>query len=267
MRLIANGIVFAYRPDREILSAVDFDAAPGQLTLLIGPNGAGKSTLLKILAGLLRPQAGGVRLLADDGRERSLTDGIDRELARVLAYLPQNVQSPDGHRVEDIVALGRFPHQRWWSLPSREELPILRAALQAVDAEALWGRVFSELSGGEQQSVLLAGVLAQQAPVLLLDEPGKALDIHHQSVLFAKLRAMAADGKTVVAITHDLNIAAAFGDRLVLLHDRRIVAAGRPAAVLTEALLAGTYGRDVRVVADPQSGLPVVLPLVGAAHD
>lgn len=266
-RIGTDPITFRYPGGPALLEQVAFNAAPGALTVLIGPNGAGKSTLLKIVAGALGgddlrmwlvPEAAGAP--SGGGARIGLESLAPRERARYVAYLPQNVLAPEEYRVEEIVQLGRFPHQRWWSLPGAAEQAIVVEALEAVDAAHLHGRLFCELSGGEQQSVLLASVLAQESAVLLLDEPGKALDIHHQAVLFGRLKAMAAAGRTVVAITHDLNIAARYADRLILMQAGRLVAEGSPREVLTNALLQGAYGPEVCVVADPVSGGPIVIP-------
>ncbi|MGH7145246.1 MAG: ABC transporter ATP-binding protein [Planctomycetota bacterium] len=269
--LETDPLTFAYPGGPTLLNGMPFRAAAGQLTVLIGANGAGKSTLMRILAGLLRAGRAGVRLRGEvsgdpaDGAGRR-AEGVElsrlsaRERARWTAFLPQTVVPPEDVRVEEVVALGRHPHERWWSLPGPADAERLRVALSAVGAAGLLGRMFAELSGGEQQAVLLASVLVQATPVLLLDEPGKALDIHHQAVLFARLRSMAAEGRTVVAITHDLNIAARYADRLALLHGGHIVADGAPREVLTAQRLQATYGPDVTVVPDPRDGLPIVLP-------
>ncbi|MDJ0842551.1 MAG: ABC transporter ATP-binding protein, partial [Acidobacteriota bacterium] len=201
MALTAEDISFGYT-ERAVLQGVNLELTPGQLTALIGPNGTGKSTFIRILAGLLKPWSGNI---AVDSHDLARFDA--RERARRVAYLPQRVSEAAGYRVEEIVALGRFPHQSWWSLPGEEDWKIIRQALADMDAEHLIGRAYNELSGGEKQMVLLAGILAQDTPILLLDEPARALDIHHQAGVFRKLRAMAERGKTVCCVTHELNMA------------------------------------------------------------
>ena len=229
--------------------------------MLIGPNGAGKSTLMKILAGLLQPAQGTVQLNPGrGGRWQDLAHLSPLGRARTVAYLPQEVLPPEGYRVQEVVLLGRFPHQRWWTLPGERDRMIVGEALERMGVAHLRDRVFESLSGGEQQSVLLAGILAQQSPLLLLDEPGKGLDVHHLATFSQRLKRLARAGRGILCITHDLNLASRYGDVVYLLSDRRIRARGRPEQVLTQALVTESYGSDVEVTRDARSGLPVVLP-------
>ncbi len=259
--LTAQGVAFHYPGQEPLLEDVQLSVEPGALTMLIGPNGAGKTTLMKILAGLLRPAQGAVRL-------RSGSGGLLRDLAglsplaraRTVAYLPQEVLPPEGHTVREVVLLGRFPHQRWWTLPGEQDRKIVDEALERMGVAQLKDRVFASLSGGEQQAVLLAGILAQQSSLLLLDEPGKGLDVHHLATFSLRLKRLARAGRGILCITHDLNLASRFADVIYLLSDRRIRAQGRPGQVLTQALVAESYGSDVEVTRDARNGLPVVLP-------
>ena len=259
--LTARDVTFRYSGQESLLENVHLSVEPGALTMLIGPNGAGKSTLMKILAGLLEPARGTVHLQPGPGsRSRDLSGMSPLARARTVAYLPQEVLPPGGYTVQEVVLLGRFPHQRWWSLPGEQDRKIVAEALERMGVTQLRGRVFESLSGGEQQAVLLAGVLAQQSSLLLLDEPGKGLDVHHLATFSQRLRRLARAGRGILCITHDLNLASRFADVVYLLSDRKIRARGRPQQVLTQALVAQSYGSDVEVTRDVRSGLPVILP-------
>lgn len=259
--LTAQGVAFHYAGQNSLLEGVHLSVEPGALTMLIGPNGAGKSTLMKILAGLLHPRVGTVQLDSGlDGRLRNLAGMSPLARARTVAYLPQEVLPPEGYTVWEVVLLGRFPHQRWWTLPGEQDRKIVGEALERMGVAHLRNRVFESLSGGEQQAVLLAGVLAQQSSLLLLDEPGKGLDVHHLATFSQRLQRLARAGRGILCITHDLNLASRFADVIYLLSDRRIRARGRPEQVLTQALVAESYGSDVEVTRDARTGLPVVLP-------
>lgn len=259
--LTAQGVAFRYAGQEPLLEDVGLSVEPGALTILIGPNGAGKSTLMKILAGLLAPAQGTVQVQPEfGGQRRDLAELSSLARARTVAYLPQEVLLPEGYTVQEVVLLGRFPHQRWWTLPGERDRKIVDEALERMGVAHLRNRAFESLSGGEQQAVLLAGVLAQQSPLLLLDEPGKGLDVHHLATFSGRLRRLARTGRGILCITHDLNLAARFADVVYLLSDRKIRARGRPEQVLTQALVAESYGSDVEVTRDARSGLPVVLP-------
>ena len=259
--LTAQRVAFHYPGQESLLEDVQLSVEPGALTMLIGPNGAGKTTLMKILAGLLQPVQGAVRLRpGSGGRLRDLAGLSPLARARTVAYLPQEVLPPEGHTVREVVLLGRFPHQRWWTLPGEQDRKIVDEALKRMGVAPLKDRVFQSLSGGEQQAVLLAGILAQQSSLLLLDEPGKGLDVHHLATFSQRLKRLARAGRGILCITHDLNLASRFADVIYLLSDRKIRARGRPEKVLTQALVAESYGSGVEVTRDARNGLPVVLP-------
>ena len=259
--LTAQGVAFRYPGQESLLEDVQLSVEPGSLTMLIGPNGAGKSTLMKILAGLLEPAQGTVQLQAGPGKRSQDLAGLSLPArARTVAYLPQEVLPPEGYTVQEVVLLGRFPHQRWWTLPGEQDREIVGEALELMGVAHLRNRVFESLSGGEQQAVLLAGILAQQSSLLLLDEPGKGLDVHHLATFSQRLQRLARAGRGILCITHDLNLASRFADVIYLLSDRRIRARGRPRQVLTQDLMEESYGSDVEVMRDAGSGLPVVLP-------
>jgi len=267
MELLAQELRYGYAADLVVLDGIDLTLKSGCLTMVIGPNGTGKSTLIRILAGLVAPWSGAIGLNSGTGPLQDLVLMNPRERARNVAYLPQRVAEAEGYRVEQIVALGRFPHQNWWSLPSPEDEQIISAALADVDAAHLAGRFFSELSGGEQQMVLLAGILAQRSRILLLDEPGASLDIHRQAILFRKLKQMACADKAICCVTHELNMAAQFADQIYLMDGGRVSCSGTANEVLTPERLRHSYGEDVRVIQDPSSGRPIVVPCAGGRND
>ena len=239
-----------------VVDDVDLVLPDGRLTAVVGPNGCGKSTLLAGLSRLHAPAAGAVLL---DGRE--LATLSPRDAARRIGLLPQSAQAPDGLTVHDLVRFGRSPHQgllRQWS--SQDQAAVL-AALAAADVEALADRPLETLSGGQRQRAWIAMAIAQDTPVLLLDEPTAALDIGHQLEVFLLLRRLAAQGRTVVVVVHDLTAACRWADHLVAVRAGRVVAEGRPADVVTPGLVRDLYGVEAAVVRDPVAGCPVVVPL------
>jgi iron complex transport system ATP-binding protein len=243
---------------RHALQDIDLSLEPGCLTVLIGPNGAGKTTLLRAMAGLVRPSAGDVVL---DGVPIARMPASER--ARAIAYLPQGGGVAWPLPVASVVALGRLPHgEEPDHLPAGGRTAV-DAALWSVGLEGFETRPATSLSGGERARMLLARALATQAPVLLADEPVAALDPRHQLIVLGVLKAQARMGATVVAILHDLNLAARFADRIVLLDQGKIEASGSPQTVMTEARLAASFGIRARIGTEgghilvvPQSPLP-----------
>ena len=237
--VLLDGVTVTYR-DRRVLDGVDLRIEAGERVALIGPNGAGKSTLLRVASGMLRPIAGHAEL----GGAR--VDTLDRlDVARRLAVVPQQATLPFATRVEEVVALGRLPHEH----PLRGVRPADRAAIagaiERVGVGHLLGRDARELSLGERQLVLLAMAVAQSAPVLVLDEPTVHLDLRHQVGAMELLVDLnERDGTTVLAVLHDLNLASHFFPRLILLDRGRIVADGRPADVLTADRIHDVFGVD-----------------------
>jgi iron complex transport system ATP-binding protein len=240
------GVTVAYRGHR-VLDDVSVEIATGERVALIGPNGAGKSTLLAVATGLLRPAEGQVRLTG------ASIDGLDRlDVARRLAVVPGAANLPFATRVEEVVALGRLPHEDPFRGPRPADRAAIAAAIERVGVGHLLGRDARELSLGERQLVLLALAVAQAAPVLILDEPTVHLDLRHQVGAMELLVDLnQRDGTTVIAVLHDLALAAHFFPRLILLDAGRIVADGTPAHVLTPDRIHDAFGVDPAFVRLP----------------
>ncbi|UED86202.1 ABC transporter ATP-binding protein [Streptomyces profundus] len=250
----ARGLTAGY-DRRTILTDLDVDIPDNSFTVIVGPNACGKSTLLRALARLLRPEAGLV-LLADEDIARLKT----KELARRLGQLPQSPTAPDGITVVDLVSRGRHPHQsplRPWS--TRDEAAV-RDALAATGLTPLSSRLVEELSGGQRQRVWIAMVLAQQTDLLLLDEPTTFLDLAHQLDVLDLCAQLHREGRTLVVVLHDLNQAARYATHLIAMKDGRIVERGAPGEVVTERLVAEVFGVPARVIDDPETGTPLVIP-------
>jgi cobalamin transport system ATP-binding protein len=238
---------------RRVVDGVSAAVSPGEWVTLIGPNGAGKSTLLRAVAGLV-PFAGSLAL---DGEEVARLGR--RELARRVAFVPQSPLLPPGMRVWEYVLLGRTPHIGPFGHESERDLDAASRALERLDLGPFADRQLRTLSGGEQQRAVLARAIAQDAPLLLLDEPTTALDLGRQQQaleLVASLRAE--DGLTVVSAMHELTLAAQYADRLLLLSRGELVASGPAAEIVTEALISAHYGARVRVLSDGGGPVAVV---------
>jgi iron complex transport system ATP-binding protein len=244
------------------LEGVSLEARPGEVLGIVGPNGSGKSTLLRLMSGILAPARG--QVLLEGAPVRSIGR---RRLARRLAFLPQSPEAPFRYSVREVVAMGRFPYQGAFGFLTEHDIEVVERALEETDSASLGERDFSTLSGGEKQRVLIAGILAQEPSVMLLDEPTAALDIHHCCEVMDLLWGLSRKGIAVTVVMHDLNTAGQFCDRLVLLSRGRLVRSGTPAEVLEEELLCATYGSQVRVLANPVTSLPLVTVLGKAAHD
>ncbi|HEX2194498.1 MAG TPA: ABC transporter ATP-binding protein [Candidatus Limnocylindria bacterium] len=226
---------------REVLHGVDLTIHAGELVALLGPNGSGKTTLLRILSGQLRPDAGEATF---DGRR--ISDWDRQALARRVAVLPQHLELPAGFRVAELVEMGRAPHARGLFASTSDDERAVRRALVEAEALDLAHRFADELSGGERQRALVAMALAQEPDLLLLDEPTLHLDLGHQvSLLTAITRLRAQRGLAVLSVLHDLNLAAAFAPRIVLLAAGRVVADGAPAEVLKRELVQHVFGVSV----------------------
>ena len=252
--LVARDLTLAYE-ERVVSRGLGLTIAPASFTVVVGPNGCGKSTLLRALARTLRPRAGQVLL---DGVP--LAELRTRQIARRLALLPQGPVAPEGITVGDLVARGRYPHQGLLRQWSAADARAVEAALTATETTALRDRHVATLSGGQRQRVWLAMALAQETDLLLLDEPTTFLDIAHQYEVMDLLARLHTEGRTLVAVLHDLNQAARYASDLVVMAEGVVVAQGPPAEVLTAELVEAVFGLPVRVVPDPETGTPMVVP-------
>lgn len=239
--------VSVHRGGRAVVSGVRFSAPAGAVTGLVGPNGAGKSTLIGAIAGIDTLREGSVSFM---GAELAVMER--RARAKICAYVEQSASTEERLSVFDVVALGRIPHGSPWSAELGEtDETVVAQALERVGMSSFAARQFNTLSGGEQQRVQVARALAQEPKLLVLDEPTSHLDIRAQLQVLALLREVAGAGATVLLALHDLNLALRFCDWLVVLHEGRVAAEGRPETVLTEALLAGVYGVKARLLPGP----------------
>ncbi|KQS88177.1 MULTISPECIES: ABC transporter ATP-binding protein [unclassified Rhizobium] len=241
----------------EILHGLDLTVPPGKITVIVGANACGKSTFLRTLSRLISPSEGHVLL---DGK--SIHRMPSRLLAQTLGLLPQSPIAPEGITVADLVSRGRHPHQGLFSRWTRQDDEAVDNALTATKTFDLAERPVDELSGGQRQRVWIAMALAQQTDILLLDEPTTFLDINHQIEVLDLLTDLNhTRGTTVVMVLHDLNLAARYADHLVALADGRVHVSGKPEEVLTEETVRHVFGLESRVIVDPTSGRPIMLPI------
>lgn len=249
-----EGVCFTI-PGRRLLDLPECDLHPGRVTALIGHNGSGKSTLLKILARQHRPSGGQVLF-----EGRSLAEWSQRALARRIGYLPQHMPPASGLLVRELVALGRYPWHGALGAFRAEDARKVEEALALTDTSRFADRLVDSLSGGERQRVWLAMLIAQDAGCLLLDEPISALDVAHQVEVLALVRRLSRErGIGVVAVLHDVNMAARFSDDIVALHGGRLIDRGAPADLMTPERLDAIYGVPMAVIAHPDTGEPVSL--------
>jgi iron complex transport system ATP-binding protein len=242
MELEIGGLRLAYGR-RKVLRGIDLHVRPGERVALLGPNGAGKSSLLRCITGLVRPQSGDILI---DGRPLGATPRS--ELARNVAVVPGQTSIAFPTRVEELVALGRIPHEHPLLGPRPADRAAVSAAIERVGVGHLVGRDVRELSLGERQLVVLAMSVAQGARLLLLDEPTVHLDLHHQVAVMQLLEQLSADGVTILTVMHDVGLASHFFPRMVLLHDGLLTADGPPTAVLTPDRVRAVYDIDPRLV-------------------
>lgn len=255
--LLARDITLGYG-DTPIISGLTLEVPDNSFTIIIGPNACGKSTLLRGFARLLRPTTGAVLLDGDELRALK-----PKEAARKLGLLPQSSIAPDGITVADLVGRGRFPHQsalRTWSSTDERAVSEAMAATGVTD---LSRRLVDELSGGQRQRVWVAMALAQQTKHLLLDEPTTFLDIAHQIELLDLFTQLHRQGRTIVAVLHDLNHAARYATHLVVMKDGEVVASGAPSSIMTAELVREVFGLPCVVIDDPVSHTPLVVPATG----
>jgi len=250
-----TGLEVRFGP-RRVLNAIDLEVPEGSFLGILGPNGSGKTTLLRVLTGAIQPSAGSVML-----RDRPLARYRATEVARLVGVVPQQFTLDFGFTVEEMVAMGRYAHPagpRRGSLGGDTDQVAVSAALEATGMTELSGRLVTELSGGERQRALIAQTLAQETPVVLLDEPLNNLDLNHQLEIMQLLARLHAEGRTIVVVLHDLNMAAQYCDDLVLLEAGHIAARGAPADILDPRLIMEVF--RVRVAVHRQGQRPYLTP-------
>jgi iron complex transport system ATP-binding protein len=255
--LSLRGVTAGYAADELRLREVDLVLGAGELVCVLGPNGAGKTTLLRVASGVLLPTAGEVRLL-----ETPLSAATRQDVARAMAVVEQTQELAMGFTVREVVSMGRAPHQGAWMRATEGDLAIIEAALSRCDLVDLADRPAHALSGGEQKRVAVARALAQEPKVLLLDEPGAFLDVRHQLELYELLATeVKARGLACLVVMHDLNVAAQFADRVVLMKEGRVVAAGPIAEVMTWRTLKETFDADLYCGVNDLTGARFFLPM------
>ena len=243
-----QGLTIGYE-EKTIISDINAEVRTGELIGIIGRNGAGKSTLLKTIRGLLPAKAGQVLYFG-----KPLASYGEKELTRRVAYLQQNVETGFGYTGLDIVLTGRYPYMKWWESEKDEDKELARDCMSYTGTLDLAERPVTEVSGGQKQRILLAKVLAQQTPVLFLDEPTTGLDMVYREEIFRFARELANMGKTILMVVHELDLAAAYCSRIFLLGEGKLLADGTPEQVFTETLLSRAYEADISVEQNPKNG-------------
>ncbi|TCJ99617.1 ABC transporter ATP-binding protein [Nocardia alba] len=258
-RLTGAGLRVGYG-ERTVIADLDVVVPDGSFTVIVGPNACGKSTLLRALSRLLRPQHGAVLL---DGKEVAGYGG--KEFAREVGLLPQQSIAPEGITIIDLVSRGRFPYQKMFRQWTDEDQRAVDVALEVTRLTELSTRPVEALSGGQRQRVWIAMALAQQTPILLLDEPTTYLDLGHQIEVLELCVGLNRRGTTLVAVLHDLNQAARYASHIIAMRGGEIVAVGPPAEIITAELVEQVFGVYAQVIDDPQTGTPLVVPLAADA--
>lgn len=258
--LQVQGITFGYN-SHPVLEDICFTLHTGEIVGIVGPNGSGKSTLLGVVSRALRPTSGNIQILGTP-----IEHLARHNLARQMSVVRQQENVAFDFTVREVVAMGRFPYVGHLDRESPSDLESIQTAMRTAEVEHLATRRVSELSGGEFQRVILARTLAQDTPVILLDEPTGSLDLKYQVQTLGLLQRLAREGRGIIITMHDLTLAAQYCDRLLLLHKGRIRAAGTPAQILTPPLLEEVYELPTVVINHPVTGLPVVLPNHDAFH-
>lgn len=248
-----QNLSFAYLEEL-VVDRVSLSIADGEFVGIIGPNGAGKSTLLKLIDGILQPKEGEIKL-----QSKPLHEYTRRQMAKMIGFVPQNFSTAFSYSVNDIVLMGRYPHLSAFASESANDYRIAERSMQSTDVWQLRQRQFGELSGGEKQRVVLASALAQEPQILLLDEPTSSLDIKYQYQFYSILQQLQQSrGLTIVVVTHDINLAARYCGRLILLKNGKVVDDGAPEKVITKKMMESVYEVEVEVLQHPQDGKPLL---------
>jgi iron complex transport system ATP-binding protein len=243
--------------DQSVIVGLDIKVEPSRITALVGPNGCGKSTLLRGLARILSPATGAV-LLDGEPIHRLPT----RELAKQIGTLPQAPVAPEGISVTGLVSLGRYPYQHWWQQQTRNDRLVVQRSIATAGLSSFAGTAVDVLSGGQKQRAWIAMALAQDAPIMLLDEPTTFLDIAHQvEVLDLQWDLNQNQDRTIVMVLHDLNQACRYAHKLVMLQEGQLIAQGTPHEIMQEDLIRKVFGLECRVIADPITQTPLCLPI------
>ncbi|MBI8999843.1 ABC transporter ATP-binding protein [Corynebacterium sp. CCM 9185] len=254
-RLQARNITVGYG-DKVILENLDVSIPDGEFTVIVGPNACGKSTLLRALARMLPTTTGAVHL--DD---TPISDTPPKDVARRLSLLPQSPHAPDGILVEDLIGRGRYPHQGMFRQWSASDQQAVEQAMSRANVTDLADRFVAELSGGQRQRVWIALVLAQQTPIVLLDEPTTYLDITHQIEVLNLARNLQREGVTIVAVLHELTLAFRYATNLIMMKEGQIVGSGPVTDLVTPDLIHDVYNLNCDLITDPHSGRPIVVPV------
>ncbi|MBN6065542.1 Fe(3+) dicitrate ABC transporter ATP-binding protein FecE [Aggregatibacter actinomycetemcomitans] len=253
MSLVINNLQLGYQ-DKIIVQDLSLDFPHNQIIALIGPNGCGKSTTLKAIARLLKPRTGKITHKGKD-----IWQSPPKEYAKALSFLPQQHLVPEGIKVRELIAYGRSPYLNLWGKLNDKDEALVAWSMEQTHTTELADRLVSDLSGGQQQRVFLAMTLAQDAELVLLDEPTTYLDLNRQAELMGMMRQMQQNGKTVITVLHDLNQACRYCDYLVVLKDGNLMAKGTPDEVMSEALLKTVFDLDVEIHRDPVSQTPMFI--------
>jgi len=253
--LSAQSVSLSY-DQYNVAKDLSIDIPHGKFSVIIGPNGCGKSTLLRSLSRLLPPKSGTVLLNGEDIHQQA-----PRDVAKKLGLLPQTAIAPNGIKVLDLISRGRFPHQKWFQPWSIEDQKAVDQAMEATGIIELSQHYVDQLSGGQRQRVWVAMALAQQTPLLLLDEPTTYLDIAHQIELMDLFQDLnRQQGYTLVAVLHDLNHACRYADNLIVMKKGKIIATGNPKEIITEQLVEAVFGLPCLIMQDPISNTPLIIP-------
>ena len=248
----AKAIDFHYNTTK-VIHGVSMSLSSGEFLGIIGPNGAGKSTMLRLLCGILKPNQGRVLLF---GKE--IANQSHKLIAQQIAFVPQETHFALDFPVNEIVRMGRYPYKRPFQREDAADRRAIDRALEAANVTGLRARPINSLSSGERQRVVIARALSQSPRILLLDEPTSHLDLHHQFAIMELLKKLNANGISIVVVHHDLNLASLYCQNLMLMHDGRIFAQGKPGDLLTERTLKQVYGADVKIVRHPDKDVPQI---------